>query len=232
MAEFDKSIFHVLKNEGGFIDDPDDPGGATNYGLSRRWLTEHGIDLGRGPGIITVSDVKVLTLDLAKQLYYDHFWRPYCFSWLLDQVVATKVFDMTVNMGSVQAFKLVRNALIDYREWDLPRTGLMDEALLEALNSIQPYRSLPAIIKESIRFYQVLAHVKPRQAKFLPGWIKRASWPPEDLMSHDQPKDSGLPPELRSPPVVDPVVSVVNTTDAGKRVAKNSLGYVVRRTKG
>ena len=193
MAEFSKAVDVVLRHEGGFIEDPDDPGGATNFGLSRRWLTEQGIDLGRGPGIATVLDIKLMTIERAKQLYYDQIWKPHGLSFILDQIVATKVFDMVVNMGPGQAFKLVRNAFIDYREWDMPRTGLLDSQLLEALNTIQPYRILPAIKKEQERFYRVLVHLKPRLERFLNGWLKRAAWPPEALYSRDQPKNVVLP---------------------------------------
>lgn len=191
MAEFNKAIPIIMAHEGGFVDDPDDPGGVTNYGLTKRWLIDHHIDLGQGPGIITTKNLRILSVETAQQLYYNHIWKPFGLSFILDQVVATKIFDMIVNMGERQAFHLVRNALIDYRGWELPRYGHLDDKLLEAVNTVQPYRLMPAIIKECVRFYQVLVHVKPRLGKFLPGWLRRANWPPATF--YPAPKSNNNP---------------------------------------
>ncbi len=57
---FERAVKRVLKDEGGLVDDPDDRGGATNFGISSR----------AHPDV----NVKKLTKDKAKQLYRERYW--------------------------------------------------------------------------------------------------------------------------------------------------------------
>lgn len=80
MASFDEAIGTVLENEGGYNDDPLDPGGRTKYGISQRSY----------PNV----DIKNLTMQQAEDIYRRDFWL---FSGLTSQPVATKLFDAYVN---------------------------------------------------------------------------------------------------------------------------------------
>src|SRR5437660_12165949 len=95
MATFDKAIGTVLEHEGGYSFDPNDPGGETKYGISRKAY----------PGL----DVKSLTLEQAKAIYKRDYW---IYSRIQDQDVATKVFDMAVNLGPPAAHRLLQTALL------------------------------------------------------------------------------------------------------------------------
>jgi len=81
MANFEPAIEITLKNEGGLVDDPADPGGLTKFGLSQRSY----------PNV----DIKNLTIEDAKAIYLKDFWK---FGGITDQSIANKIFDSYVNM--------------------------------------------------------------------------------------------------------------------------------------
>src|ERR1039458_5408099 len=81
MADFNLAISIVLTNEGGLVDDPNDPGGLTNYGISKASY----------PNL----DIKNLTVAQATAIYLRDFWL---FGGIVNQAVATKLFDAYVNM--------------------------------------------------------------------------------------------------------------------------------------
>ena len=96
MSRFDEAFEHVVGVEGGYVNDPNDPGGETKYGISKRAY----------PNINIVG----LTLDNAKQIYLDDYWtqvRGDELPWPL----AYFVFDAAVNQGVQQAKKLLQKAL-------------------------------------------------------------------------------------------------------------------------
>lgn len=92
----------IVAREGGFVNDPDDPGGATKYGVTIGTMRRLGLDL-TGDGRVTVSDVKRLTRAQAADIFVDHYFdRPNID--LLPTDLQPTVFDMYVNAG--------RNAVI------------------------------------------------------------------------------------------------------------------------
>ena len=70
LGNFDKCYFHVMKWEGGYVDHPKDPGGATNYGITHKTL-----EAWRGKPV-SKQDVKNLTHDEAKRIYGQRYWAP------------------------------------------------------------------------------------------------------------------------------------------------------------
>jgi len=103
--DFEKAIKFVLKWEGGYSNDPNDPGGETKYGISKRSYPE--------------LDISKLTLKQAKEIYYQNYWLktscdelPFPFNIV--------VFDTAVNMGRRKAIELL-NAYNDWRDYLLKR---------------------------------------------------------------------------------------------------------------
>src|SRR5882672_6955907 len=90
--------------EGGFVDDEDDPGGATNMGITHKTLTEW-----RGVPV-SVDDVKNLTRDEALQIYQARYWNPNK-SDDLPAPVAVVLFDGAVNSGPGESAKFLQRAL-------------------------------------------------------------------------------------------------------------------------
>ena len=98
----------IVAREGGFVDDPDDPGGATKFGVTIHTMQRLGLDLDRDRAV-THRDVKVLTRAQAIDIFVDHYFeRPRL--GLLPQTVQASVFDMYVNAGS-QAVRILQNLL-------------------------------------------------------------------------------------------------------------------------
>ena len=168
MSDFDKAVVVVLAHEGGFVDDPADPGGATNFGISTPFLKQHGLPC-------TYEDVKNMTVDFAKKCYFDFFWTPQFYGKLDDQVIATKMFDAAVNMGPQQANRLLQKAL-GAMGFEIVPDGFIGSQTLALANKAGTGSLLSALCEQFVTFYTKLAASKPELAKFLPNWLHRAAW--------------------------------------------------------
>ncbi len=110
MANFDSAVSKTLTFEGGYTNNPDDPGGATKYGITLNVLKGLGkeFDLNHD-GTINSEDVKLLTLDEAKEIYKELYWRG---ENITSQAIAEKHFDVGVNAGVITASKMLQEACI------------------------------------------------------------------------------------------------------------------------
>lgn len=181
MADFKDAIGPTLVFEGGFTDDPDDPGGATNFGISLRFLRQSNeYDLGDidKDGDIDADDIKQLTVEQAIRIYKKHFWDKYNYGIIADQKTANKLFDMTVNMGPAQSHKIAQRALRAVGVEGIVDDGVLGPVSLRAIQGVytedleEAY--LAAIRSEQAGFYRVLAAQKPVFNKYLKGWLNRA----------------------------------------------------------
>jgi len=102
----------ILAREGGYVNDPDDPGGATNHGVTVHTMRRLGLDL-NGDGVIDADDVKVLTAQRAVQIFIDEYFHRPKLDTLPPPLQAT-VFDMYVNAGS-NAVKILQRLLNQMR---------------------------------------------------------------------------------------------------------------------
>lgn len=95
----DQALKRLLGNEGGFVDHPADPGGATNYGITQRVAYAHGY---RG-------DMRDLPLKIAIDIYRTDYWAPIKAD-QLPEALRFHVFDAAVNSGPAQAIKWLQQA--------------------------------------------------------------------------------------------------------------------------
>lgn len=93
---FDQAFERLLGHEGGYVNDPRDPGGETNWGISKRAY----------PNV----DIKALTQDAAKAIYRRDYWAPVRADELPD-IVRFDVFDAAVNSGVTQSAKWLQRAV-------------------------------------------------------------------------------------------------------------------------
>lgn len=98
----------ILEREGGYVNDPDDPGGATKYGVTVHTMRRLGLDL-TGDGRVDAADVQQLSRVEAKQIFIQHYFHRPGVSKLPGVLHAT-VFDMQVNAGS-HAVKILQRLL-------------------------------------------------------------------------------------------------------------------------
>lgn len=181
---FDKAIEHTLSPdvEGGYVNDPDDPGGATNFGVSLRWLHSIGdLDLDEDgfhdfdfdqDGDVDALDIQAMPRDRAVWVYHEFWWKKFRYD-LLPGEVAIKVFDLSVNMGARQAHKLLQRALRAAGA-EVVDDGLIGPATRRAIDDTDLCALLPALRSEAAGFYRALTAAKPPLKKFLNGWLRRA----------------------------------------------------------
>ena len=100
----------IVAREGGYVDDPDDPGGATNRGVTLATLRRLGRDL-TGDGKVDRADLRRLTAAQAAEIFVEHYFRRPGLDGLPEAVQAS-VFDMQVNAGS-GAVRLLQRLLCD-----------------------------------------------------------------------------------------------------------------------
>ena len=95
-SAFDRALAFVLEHEGGYVNDPADPGGETHLGISRRAYPE--------------EDIKGMTRARAAEIYQADYWRPArCDA--LAEPLALALFDSAVNMGVSAAAQLLQRAI-------------------------------------------------------------------------------------------------------------------------
>lgn len=159
---------YVLKHEGGWSDDPVDPGGATNFGITLATAKRH--------GITSAEDLERITLEQVEAIYRADYWR---FDAVDDQRVATKLFDMAVNMGLGTAVRIAQRIAVDLGADDDLVDGRFGPWTTMALNAVRPEQLLPLLCARSADYYRGIVARRPESVKFLRGWLKRAAEVPE-----------------------------------------------------
>lgn len=100
----------IVAREGGYVNDPDDPGGATNYGVTIHTMRRLGLDL-TGDGVIGVADVRALTREQAVDIFITHYFvRPRIAE--MPSALQASLFDMYVNAGG-NAVEILQRMLKD-----------------------------------------------------------------------------------------------------------------------
>jgi lysozyme family protein len=156
---FEKAITIVLKHEGGYVNDPNDLGGETKYGISKRSYPH--------------LDIKNLTVEQAIEIYRRDWWDKYRYGDIKDQDVATKVFDLSVNMGPVTAHRLLQEALV-FLGYPVEIDGIIGPQTIAAANKADPRRLLHVIRWLAAHHYYRIAAQSPQSRAFLIGWLNRA----------------------------------------------------------
>lgn len=180
MLSVDAIAREIVAREGGYVNDPDDPGGATNYGVTIHTMRRLGLDLD-GDGDVDASDVKRLTQDQAIEIFKTHYFDGPGIS-RLPTVLQASVFDMYVNAGS-NAVKILQRLLNDMGE-RLSVDGALGP--LTAAAAARAYAKAPDHIADAYgiarrNYYYALADSRPASRKYARrrdggkgGWIARA----------------------------------------------------------
>lgn len=170
---------HEVRPDGvHFVNDPDDPGGATNFGISLRFLNSIGLagDID-GDGDVDADDIRAMTLERAGQIYIKHFWE----DTHIDQLpprLAVKVFDMAVNMGPKQAIKILQRTLNAIGH-TVAVDGVIGPQTLKAIDAGFAADHLMQKLMDDLRlsvgaFYDLLVKKHPVFQKYQRGWQRRA----------------------------------------------------------
>ncbi|KKL55095.1 hypothetical protein LCGC14_2258840 [marine sediment metagenome] len=162
MASFDKAIPTILKHEGGYVNDPKDPGGETNFGISKRQYPH--------------LDIKALTEDGVVIIYHRDYWLP-IYDALYNQALATKVFDLAVNMGHKAAHRLLQKSLRKFKsdlEERIKIDGILGPKTLQATNIVAQTLLLRELRIQAAVYYVNLIVRKPGLVRFAYNWMRRA----------------------------------------------------------
>ncbi len=157
--KFLEAVAVVLDHEGGYVDDPTDKGGETKYGISKRSY----------PSL----NIAELTKEDAEAIYHRDFWEAQPYKQINDIQIVTKLFDLSINVGSKTANKIMQRALraTGHR---VNEDGVLGSQTLIAINSADASDLLAALKSETAGYYRAIAEAHPKQEKFLKGWLNRA----------------------------------------------------------
>lgn len=173
---YDQAFEDLMKNEGGYVNHPADPGGETKYGICKKY----------NPDI----DIKNVTLDFAKKFYYEKFWLP-MYERINDRRIACKLFDISVNIGKNRLRDLVNETLLDavcYPDQaaveelkkvvraceEDENVELWEDYVVEKINSTDSDLFLSIFKSKLINYYCEKIYDNNKLHVFRHGWIKRA----------------------------------------------------------
>lgn len=155
---FQSILDHVFKDEGGFVNHPKDPGGATNMGITIGTLSDH-----RGRRV-TVQDVKNLTRQEAAAIYEKRYWSPVRGD-DLPSGVDYATFDPAVNSGVSRAARWLQQAV------KVKADGKIGSATLAAVRAQAPDYTVKRICEIRMGFLRGLKTF----STFGKGWSRRVA---------------------------------------------------------
>lgn len=157
-GSFDRSLAFVLKQEGGYVDDPRDPGGATNMGITLATLTawRH--------SAVTKQDVQNLTVAEAAAIYRTKYWNALqCDA--LPAGVDLMLFDCGVNAGPARSAKFLQAGL------GLSADGAIGPQTITAATAADQAHLINDLAKRRLDYYRSL----PAFDHFGGGWTARVN---------------------------------------------------------
>ena len=171
MADFKLFFPTLLQHEGGFVNDPADPGGATNKGVTL------GTFKGCAQRLLniapTLDALKALSDDQAGVIYKALYWDPIKGDQISLQPLANIVFDFQVNAGNRSA-KLLQQVLNDLGTTPpLQVDGAIGNGTLAALRAIDQKAVYARFKQYRADYYRNLVAQRPALQKFLKGWLNR-----------------------------------------------------------
>ena len=155
---FSQCFALVLKHEGGYVDNPADPGGATNLGCTKAVWEQY---IGRS---VTKDDIKALTPNDVMPLYKAKYWDTIKGD-DLPEGVDYAVFDFAINSGPSRAAKALQSVL------SVTVDGQIGPATLRALETANPREVATAVCEARLAFLQSL----PTYGTFGKGWSRRVA---------------------------------------------------------
>lgn len=166
-SDFEKALKDGLVYEGGLVDDPDDPGGRTNKGITQKNYDKYRKEKG-----LPQQDVANIGDSEVRDIYQTKYWNNNCDN--LTPRLARAHYDWSINHGNSGATKTLQGVL------GVPQTGTFDQATKDKLNeALKDPGSEDKLLDQYLRarenWYNNRVATKPSQAKFLKGWLNRTN---------------------------------------------------------
>ena len=165
---FADALAHVLEMEGGFTDDPDDPGGPTNKGVILEVFCRHtGRTLNGFTRARRISELREISDTMVEGIYRQRYWTP-SMAASMPAPVALMHFDASVNHGLMGAARLLQQALRRQQE-TIDIDGEIGPLTLHAVGVADPARLITDYAAARRTRYRALPHFW----KFGRGWLNR-----------------------------------------------------------
>ena len=151
-VNFDKAFERLIGHEGGYVNHPNDPGGETNWGITKRTAREAGY----------IGSMRELTREQAREVYRDAYWnRARCDEF--DGAIAFQVFDAAVNHGIGNAIRFLQRAV------GVADDGVVGPVTMEAVKAMPVTDVLARFNAARLTFYTNLS----TWPDFGRGWARR-----------------------------------------------------------
>ena len=175
--EFEAFFNHLLDDEGGYLPGRvakriGDGGGATNLGISLRFLKTCSVDLAdiNHDGVIDEKDIMLLTKQQAKVLYFKYFWNPLYID-IKHIQLSNRIFNFGVNAGKRTSVKVLQRTINKMMDIPLLRVdGLFGRNTLKAVKSVDRDKLYRFYIIEVEDYYRSL-----NKPQFIKNWLRRLS---------------------------------------------------------
>jgi lysozyme family protein len=167
MADVTKLVPHILKWEGGFINDPDDLGGATNKGVTIKTYTF--FRWRKHQSTPTIDDLKNISDEEFTAILKEMYWDACRADRIESQSVANAIVDWACNSGTVTAAKELQKAL------GVTVDGVIGNVTLSAINSIDAETMFDLVQKTRIAYLERICVSRPTNKKFMKGWMNRVN---------------------------------------------------------
>jgi len=173
MANFTPALQKVLAHEGGYGNDPNDPGGETYKGIARKmhgdWSGWQQIDQYKHqPGFPANLEKDAGLQSGIAEFYHHNFWNPINGDQILNQSIAETIFDFGVNVGANKSASIAQKVVgagVD---------GIIGTDSLKQINGYDPNHFLAAFALEKIGYYIAIIKNRPASKVYFYGWVCRA----------------------------------------------------------
>lgn len=173
MASFEQFLPLLLRFEGGFVNDPDDPGGATNKGITLKTFQHFGPRAGFED--TSLAALMRLTDEEAGRIYKVHYWDPLHADDIPLQPLAELLVDFYVNAGVNAIKELQRHLMSIGAPGPLSDDGMFGPKTAAALLNADATQTYRALRERRIHYYHRICESNPRLQKFLKGWMNRVN---------------------------------------------------------
>lgn len=169
MAKIDILAPFILSFEGGYVNDPHDPGGATNRGVTIATWRQVGYDKD-GDGDIDVADLKLITADDAvKRVMKPHYWD----RWQADRIKSQSVANLVVDWVWASGKHGITGV---QKRLGVKVDGIVGGKTLAALNAQDPRALFDHIHRARARFIDQVIAGRPTSAQYRAGWLRRLDY--------------------------------------------------------
>ncbi len=172
MGDFSKAFEVSMKAEGGYVNDPDDPGGETYKGIARtrnaKWQGWVNIDLLKMKGNFPKNMEEDNDLqEKVKALYEVNYWDKVQGDKIVDQDIAESIFDFAINAGPKTSSKLAQIAV------QAEPDGVIGAETLKKINEDDKRAFLAVFALAKIGRYVSICEKRKSSRKYFFGWVRR-----------------------------------------------------------